>query len=165
MKFYLEANQNKRRKLRGQNPEKLYIPLNAGREVGSAKKTRVGGFSEVPPAEQVELGSWIETRVSDGTIAVKDTSVSALSATTTLTASTSDAVYLVDASGGAVTVKLPDPSTVSNKITIKKTDAAANDVTVDAHASETIDGAATDTISTQYESASYVTDGTNWFSI
>ena len=71
-------------------------------------------------------------------------------------------IVLVDASGGAVTITLPSPSSGA-RVRVKKTDASANTVTVSPSATETIDGASSHSISKQYETYEYVSDGTNWF--
>lgn len=66
----------------------------------------------------------------------------------------------------AATVTLPAPATVGSGwwVCIKKTVAAGSDVTVARNASETIDGrSASDVLKDQYATASYVTDGTNWY--
>jgi len=71
-------------------------------------------------------------------------------------------IVLVDASGGAVTITLPTPS-ASARVRVKKIDASSNVVTVQPSGSETIDGASSHTISQQYETYEYVSDGTNWY--
>jgi hypothetical protein len=80
------------------------------------------------------------------------------------TATSSDDLILCDASGGAFTVTLPAASTNSGLIlTIKKTDnSLANKVTIDGNGSETIDGATTRKLCTQYESYRIISDGSNW---
>lgn len=75
-------------------------------------------------------------------------------------------VYLCDATSGAITVTLPavadaDP-TAGRVVTVKKTDASGNAVTLDADGSETIDGATTKALSSQYDSVTIVSDGTSW---
>jgi len=77
------------------------------------------------------------------------------------TASDGD-IVLVDASSGGVTITLPSPSSGA-KVRVKKTDASTNTVTVSPSATETIDGASSHTISKQYETYEYVSDGTNWY--
>jgi hypothetical protein len=47
-------------------------------------------------------------------------------------------------------------------IVVKMTTAATNNITVDANASETIDGALTLVLNTDYECVTLVSDGTNW---
>ena len=61
---------------------------------------------------------------------------------------------LVDASGGNRTITLPTGSGLDGRIyTIKKTDSSLNTVTIDGDGTETIDGATTKVLTTQYESA------------
>lgn len=83
--------------------------------------------------------------------------------TTTYTATTSDDI--INASGSAFTITLYAASGNSGKsITINKTDASfTNIITIDANASETIDGDLTTTLNTQYESVTLYCDGTSWF--
>jgi len=72
--------------------------------------------------------------------------------------------YKVDATSGAVTVTLPAAaSNTGMRLDIKKIDASGNAVTVDGNAAETIDGAATVTLSSQYDDVTVVCDGTEWF--
>jgi hypothetical protein len=74
-----------------------------------------------------------------------------------------DDVIAVDASGGAVTISFPVASDFENKIwTIKKIDSSSNAVILDPDSSETIDGATTYSISTQYDSVSIISNGTNF---
>lgn len=62
-----------------------------------------------------------------------------------------DDIVLVATAGGAVTLTLPKLDTAYGKVYhIKKTDASANNVTVDGFGAETIDGAATLVWNTQY---------------
>jgi len=85
------------------------------------------------------------------------------SKTADYTATATDATILVDASGAARTITLPAASGISGRIyVIKKTDSSGNAVTVDANASETIDGATTYTLSAQYKFVVVQCDGANW---
>lgn len=79
------------------------------------------------------------------------------------TASHNDLV-LVDASGAGVTITLPTVSALMKgmQVGIKKTDSSANVVTVATPGSETIDGANTLSLTTQYESYILISDGSNW---
>lgn len=71
---------------------------------------------------------------------------------------------LVDAVGANRTITLPTAASARwRKYTIKKIDATANTVTIDADAAETIDGAATFVLTTQYESVTIQSDGTEWW--
>ena len=84
--------------------------------------------------------------------------------TATGSATTSDYLILVDATAGAVTVNLPAAADSAGAfIVVKKTDAGGNAVTVDANASETIDGATTRALAAQYDAITIACDGTAWW--
>jgi hypothetical protein len=88
-------------------------------------------------------------------------SVSAV--TSSLTASVDSLL----AASGTFTITLPNPSTVGNgaEISVKKTSTGASTVTISASAG-TIDGATTASLTTQYSSYTFVSDGsTNWWII
>jgi hypothetical protein len=80
------------------------------------------------------------------------------------TVSYNDAVILVDATAGAVTISLPPAREMEQKrLTVKKIDPSVNAVTVDANASETIDGAANKVISSQYVSHDFISFNGAWW--
>ena len=81
------------------------------------------------------------------------------------TVTVNDHVILGDASGGAITITLPPAATGKFIFHIKKIDATGNAVTIDGDGSETIDGATTQTITTQYNSIMLVSDLTEWWII
>lgn len=84
---------------------------------------------------------------------------------TPYTAVDADAV-LYDVSGGSSQVNLPAAaSNADAKIVVKKTDSSGNTVTIDGNGAETIDGATTRVLNSQYESITMVCDGSNWFII
>lgn len=73
-------------------------------------------------------------------------------------------LVLVDATSAGVTVTLPAASgATKRRITVKKVDASGNAVTIDGSGTETIDGTTTHAMSTQYESATVQSDGTQWW--
>lgn len=81
-----------------------------------------------------------------------------------------DELILVNASGsggaggGAVTITLPSAAQRGRRLWIKKVDASANSVTVSAQAGQTIEGAASITLSSQYSGAVLMADGgTTWY--
>ena len=83
--------------------------------------------------------------------------------TTPFTLDSTHHTLLVDATAGAKTVNLPAASGCTRRrYTVKKTDSSANAVTLDGNASETIDGAATYALATQYKAVTVQCDGTNW---
>jgi hypothetical protein len=85
------------------------------------------------------------------------------SQTSTYTATTTDYFIPCNATGGALTIDLPAASgNTGLTFVIKKTDSSFNAVTIDPNSSETIDGAATTTLNTQFEAVTIVCDGSNW---
>jgi hypothetical protein len=96
----------------------------------------------------------VTTVVTGGTVQAKTTTYSALA---------TDGVILADATAGTWTLTLP-PVSSGRSLTVKKTDATANVITV-VPASGTIDGRASDVLVTQYMTCTYVSDGVNWYTI
>ena len=77
-----------------------------------------------------------------------------------------DRIILVDASGGAVTITLPDAPDADYTeyvIVAIDTDSGANAVTVATAGSSTINGASTVATSTQYISIRVASNGVNYF--
>jgi hypothetical protein len=85
------------------------------------------------------------------------------SKTTAYTATGDETIIPCDASSAAFTVTLPAASTMTGKqLKIIKTDSTLNAVTIDGNASETINGATTTTINTQYECLTIACDSSGW---
>jgi len=83
--------------------------------------------------------------------------------TANYTATDTDYTILGNATGGAITITLPKAATVNGKVyVIKKVDASGNAVTIDGDGAETIDGSATQALSSQYDKAVIQSDGSNW---
>ncbi len=83
--------------------------------------------------------------------------------TAAYTATDRDQTILCNASSGAFTVTLPASQGISGRTyRIKKTDSGGNAVTVDGNASETIDGATTNSLGSQYDVIEIQCDGSNW---
>jgi len=80
------------------------------------------------------------------------------------TANASTASYLMlDCSAVAIVITLPSAARVTGKhFTLKKTDSSANKAAIRAVGSETIDGAASASLTAQYQVKSIVSDGSNW---
>lgn len=77
-----------------------------------------------------------------------------------------DEVALVDASGAAVVITLPSATGLNGTVfTVKKIDSTANAVTVTPAATQTIDGAASIAITTQYEAVTVIAYAGNWYVI
>lgn len=73
--------------------------------------------------------------------------------------------YPVDCTAGAITITLPAANSYSyKKYVVKKVDSSANAITVAVTGTDTIEGAATSTISAQYGYIEYVSDGiSKWY--
>jgi hypothetical protein len=75
-----------------------------------------------------------------------------------------DYLIIADATAGAITMTLPPAALVPGRIYVfKRINAGANAVIVDGYAAETIDGAATHTLSPQWNSITIISNGTAWF--
>lgn len=71
---------------------------------------------------------------------------------------------LIDATAAARTVTLPTAASAKHRVyTVKKIDASANTVTIDPAGAETIDGVATQVLTTQWQAFKIQSDGTAWF--
>jgi len=70
-----------------------------------------------------------------------------------------------DCTAGNIIINLPASSTLRDgqEYWIKKTDVSANTVTINRNGAETIDGAVSKLLDTQYESLTIYTDGSNFF--
>jgi len=82
------------------------------------------------------------------------------------TATVNDYIIGVDTTGGAVTITLASALVSAGAVYIIKDeggDAGSNNITIATEGSETIDGAASKTVSTNYATTRLYSDGTNWF--
>lgn len=76
-----------------------------------------------------------------------------------------DDVVLCNANAAGFTVTLPDATTISHGMTIRKIDGTTNAVTVTTLNSQTIDGVGTATLDQQSASLQLYSDGSNWHGI
>lgn len=105
---------------------------------------------------QQSTKAYVDSQVSSGIFSVNSVSSN--------TSASAGETYLVDSSGGAVTITLPSPVT-NTYVRIKDSAGAAdtNFITVDTPGAATIDGAATYVVDSEYAAKVFVSDGTNWF--
>jgi hypothetical protein len=83
-----------------------------------------------------------------------------------VTVAQSDYSIFADATSNAITVNLPAAASHAGRVfVVVKTDAGANAVTVDPNASETINGATTLALPTQWSRCVIQSNGTNWIRI
>lgn len=82
--------------------------------------------------------------------------------TSAYTATESDYVIVGNPTGGSFSITLPAAATSDGFIYVIKNIHASNTVTIDGNASETIDGATTVALSSQYAFRMIICDGTSW---
>jgi hypothetical protein len=91
---------------------------------------------------------------------------SVVSKTSAYSIAETDDVVLCNATGGAFDVTLPDAADFKGRrFTIKRLNSGSHAVTVAAASGQTIDGASTSVLGTQYLAITVVSDGSNWFVI
>lgn len=140
----------------------------AGSETGDMIfLTQTGGTAM---AERVRIGATGLVGIGGTAVSTTDNFGSqgeAITSTATdLTLTVAHYTVRVDATGAPRTITLPAAAGVTRRIyTIIKSDVSANTVTIDGNASETINGALTKVISTQYAGCTIQCDGSNWFII
>lgn len=74
-------------------------------------------------------------------------------------------VLICDDTSGAITLNLPAAASNTHRTLYVKKISASNSVTLDGSGAETIDNAATLTLSTQYNYVRIVSDGSEWWVI
>ena len=125
------------------------------------------GAAVVEGGYSVTLRSQGETDLilpTSGTVATRGAFFGAVRTVTTGDGfNTADYCILADASGAGFTVTLPAVASARDQVfVIKKIDASGNAVTLDANGTETIDGATTQAINTQWASLSVIGTATGW---
>ena len=120
----------------------------------SVTSTEQGYLSGVTSAIQTQLG----TKAVIGDVFNITSSSGVFTATVNET-------HLVDTSGGVATITLPAAVTDTFVRIKDKGNANTNNITVNTPGAETIDGAASDVIDSDFGSIVYISDGTNWFKL
>ncbi len=125
-------------------------------------------------------GSWLEigdgADNANGSLLLKDLAASGITTTAapritpkavtaaTYTVLSTDGVILADATAGAITITLTAATGSGHLLRIKKTDASVNTVTIVPAGTDTIEGAASVVLSTQYQSATLYSGATGvWY--
>ncbi len=109
--------------------------------------------------ETRQNGSWVPA----GGVSMSPSSISAVAVNTTMV---DRVLYLVDSSGGPITMTLPAPTT-NAYIVVKDTgNATTNNISVAPNGAEDVDGSNSSyMINADYASNVFVSDGTDWFVI
>jgi hypothetical protein len=111
---------------------------------------------------KLALENRIATYLVDGSVM----SAQYRNVTTTGNVVSGDYLIVADATGGAITMTLPPAALVPGRIyTFKRINSGANAVVIDPSGAETIDGAATYTLSAQWNSVTIMNNGIAWFII
>jgi hypothetical protein len=115
--------------------------------------------------KEVDLTGHSGGIVYDGTKYISAGGVTSISSTTSISHIAGEHYYLVSTSGGAVTINLP--TAVGNKAIFNfvKVTGDASVVTIDGNSSETINGAATKALGSQYSKVRIVSNNSNWIEI
>jgi DNA-binding transcriptional MerR regulator len=107
------------------------------------------GIGTTTPNSLLQVAGAISTAITNKTAAY--------------TVTASDSVLTGDASTASFTFTLPTASGIAGrKYTFVKTDSSANTVTIAGNGTETINGATTKVLSTQWARCEIVSNGTNW---
>lgn len=142
----------------------LTLPADDGGSSQFLQTDGSGGLTWATPA-----GSSVATPTTTGTVTSFVPVIQSgvlTSASTTINLTTTDGYQTVLASDtSSQTINLPAGADNDGRVLqIKKTNSGGT-VTIDANASETIDGATTKVLAAQYDSTVIVCDGTNWVTI
>lgn len=139
----------------------LAAPIITG---GAATVTNTANLFVSGPTSTTVTGGNYSVWVDDGTTRLDGgLNLNIRTVTGSITAA-EDFTILCDATSGGITINLPAASTVTGRIyNVKKIDNSVNTVTIDPDSTETIDGAATNVISTQWTNIQFQSNGTNWF--
>lgn len=88
------------------------------------------------------------------------------SVTTTGNVVSGDYLIIADATAGAITLTLPPAALVPGRIyAFKRINSGGNQVIVDPSGAETIDGAATHTLTPQWNALTIMSNGVAWFKL
>lgn len=152
------------------------VQVNVATDVaGTTADLQVGGlagiswatFNASSPAGRLDLGqiAGVNSGVPSpsGSTTAYQNVTSITNADSPYTVLNDDQNILANAAGGAITVNLPLlAGHLGMVLTIKKMDASVNAVTIDGSGAETIDGAATQALTVQYQTFTLLAGPTEW---
>lgn len=117
------------------------------------------------PFSQTSLPEW-QRLVASQVNPLLQRTINVATKTAAYTISEGDNTIMADATTAAFTITLPKAALFGGRrFTIKKIDSSAHAVTIDGDGTETIDGAATVSLASQWAFRTVVSDGTAWFII
>jgi len=132
---------------------------------GTVAADKVFTLPEITMTMPIADGAAKDYMQTDGAGAMSFVGGPALTAkTTTYIVTTADKLITADTSGGAWSLTLYAASGNAGRVLeVIKTTSDTNVLTIDGDGTETINGALTIKLNTQYESAKIMCDGSNWF--
>lgn len=142
---------------------KLHIQGKATSTIGLI----VQGF----PSQTADLQQWQNSSSTvlakvdkDGSITIKGLSLNTATKTSDYTVTSSDSILLADASSNDVTFTLPTAVGITGRrYTFVRLNTSGNAVTLDPNGAQTINGAATLDLISQYAAYTIASDGSNWY--
>jgi hypothetical protein len=152
-----------------------YLIFLDGGATGAASKGSTADLTTLMAGEGlVTDGSELDVNVDNSTlevatdvVQVKDAGITEVKRSRTVAtpnATSSITTDIVLATGGVAGITLTMPAAAGGKIVIvKKIDAGAGTVTILRNSSDTIDGSVQKILYSQYESMTFVSDGSNWY--
>jgi len=123
------------------------------------------GCLHVAATAEVLGPMWVDGQFSTSAAVVKGTQL--VSTTSYQTTSTNHVLFVIPVGGGS-TITLQTSDCINGReIIIKDTNGSAgtDNITIETQGSETIDGAATYTINSNYGKVTLISNGTNWFTL
>jgi hypothetical protein len=124
-----------------------------------------GTSASIPDAMVFAVNASIHAYITPtGLFSAKGLKTAISAKTANYTVTLADNFLLGSDAAGSFTFTLPSASSASGmELTFKKTNTSANTITIDANASETIDGNLTSSLTIQYQFITIQSDGTNWY--
>jgi lysophospholipase L1-like esterase len=117
-------------------------------------------------AGQQLIAGYVQSEVNNlltGTINVAAVREAIVTKTANYTAAMGDSVILCNATSGAVTITLPTAAGIQGRaFQVKKTDSSSNSCSLATTGGQSIDGATSVALSTQYSLKKVESDGSNW---
>jgi hypothetical protein len=136
----------------------------------TTSKWMAGGLASTLQSGQVSLAgnnTWTGTQTYSNNVQMNASVGYKYTATSdALTLDGTHHMVNVDATAGAVTITLPTAVGITGRVYIvRKSDSSANAVIVDGDGAETINGATTYSLTSQYQSVTIMSNGAGWMTI
>lgn len=137
------------------------LPDNPNQDSNESAESLLNGSKEARYSSQTQDISGNSKRINE--LSLNSRPIGNIRIKSSYSASVNDYVILADAAPASLKVRLPKAAEVKDHtITVKKIDASANTVTIEANYPEKIDGAATKSTGTQYVTFNVYSDGIAW---